>query len=240
MMAELSRLNSHLVWLGTHALDIGAMSMFFYCFREREDILRIFEMFSGQRMMTSYIRIGGLALEPPRGWQNAVGNSSTPFPARWMNTKTCWIRIRSGCGRTKGVGYHPARRDAGSGRHRSDDPRRRRAAGTFAKPSRIRATTNSISRSPRAPRTTCTRGIGCGWKRCGRARGSSSRRWKECRKGRGRPTRRSRAARARKDEDADGGAHLPFQDRDRGFPRSGGRSLSGASNRRAARSGITS
>src|SRR5579862_1020223 len=58
MMAELSRLNSHLVWLGTHALDIGAMTMFFYCFREREDILRIFEMFSGQRMMTSYIRPG--------------------------------------------------------------------------------------------------------------------------------------------------------------------------------------
>src|SRR6202166_2294477 len=50
MMAELSRLNSHLVWLGTHALDIGAMSMFFYCFREREDILRILEMFSCQRM----------------------------------------------------------------------------------------------------------------------------------------------------------------------------------------------
>jgi NADH-quinone oxidoreductase subunit D len=67
MMAELSRLNSHLVWLGTHALDIGAMSVFFYCFREREDVLRIFEMFSGQRMMTSYIRVGGLALEPPRG-----------------------------------------------------------------------------------------------------------------------------------------------------------------------------
>src|ERR1035441_2003406 len=68
MLTELTRLNSHLVWLGTHALDIGAMSVFLYCFREREDILRIFEMFSGQRMMTSYFRIGGLALEPPRGW----------------------------------------------------------------------------------------------------------------------------------------------------------------------------
>src|SRR5579871_3111215 len=77
MMAEFSRLNSHLVWLGTHALDIGAMSVFFYCFREREDILRIFEVFSGQRMMTSYIRIGGVALEPPRGWKQAVGKFIT-------------------------------------------------------------------------------------------------------------------------------------------------------------------
>ena len=56
LLSELQRINSHCVWLGTHALDIGAMTVFFYCFREREDILRIFEMFSGQRMMTSYIR----------------------------------------------------------------------------------------------------------------------------------------------------------------------------------------
>ena len=74
MLCELSRVSSHLTWLGTHALDLGAMSVYFYCFREREEILKIFEMFSGQRMMTSYIRIGGLALEPPRGWQKVVGN----------------------------------------------------------------------------------------------------------------------------------------------------------------------
>ncbi|MCS6953860.1 MAG: NADH-quinone oxidoreductase subunit D, partial [Bryobacteraceae bacterium] len=68
LLTELTRISSHLVWLGTHAIDIGAMSVFLYCFREREELLRIFEMFSGQRMMTSYFRIGGLALEPPRGW----------------------------------------------------------------------------------------------------------------------------------------------------------------------------
>jgi NADH-quinone oxidoreductase subunit D len=62
---ELTRLNSHLVWLGTHAMDIGALTVFLYTFREREEILRIFEAVSGQRMMTSYFRIGGLALEPP-------------------------------------------------------------------------------------------------------------------------------------------------------------------------------
>jgi len=65
LMNELTRINSHLVWLGTHALDIGAMTVFLYCFREREEVLKLFEAISGQRMMTSYFRIGGLALEPP-------------------------------------------------------------------------------------------------------------------------------------------------------------------------------
>src|ERR1700761_3417494 len=72
MLCEITRINSHLVWLGTHALDIGAMTVYFYCFREREEILKLFEMFSGQRMMTSYIRPGGLALEPPRGWEKVT------------------------------------------------------------------------------------------------------------------------------------------------------------------------
>src|SRR5208283_3343579 len=104
MLTELTRLNSHLVWLGTHALDIGAMSVFLYCFREREDILRIFEMFSGQRMMTSYFRIGGLALEPPRGWHERVKKFIDIFPSRideyedLLTSNPIWI------GRTRGVG----------------------------------------------------------------------------------------------------------------------------------------
>ena len=72
LLNELTRINSHLVWLGTHAMDIGAMTVFLYCFREREDVLRLFEAVSGQRMMTSYFRIGGLALEPPLGWFDRV------------------------------------------------------------------------------------------------------------------------------------------------------------------------
>ena len=72
LLAELSRLNSHLIWLGTHAMDIGALTVFLYTFREREDILRLFEAVSGQRMMTSYIRIGGLALEPPLDFLDRV------------------------------------------------------------------------------------------------------------------------------------------------------------------------
>jgi NADH-quinone oxidoreductase subunit D len=105
MLTELTRLNSHLVWLGTHAIDIGAMSVFLYCFREREDILRIFEMFSGQRMMTSYFRIGGLALAAPRGWRERVKKFIDVFPSRvdeyenLLTNNTIWM------GRTQGVGY---------------------------------------------------------------------------------------------------------------------------------------
>jgi len=82
LMNELTRINAHLVWLGTHALDIGAMTVFLYCFREREDILRIFEMVSGQRMMTSYFRIGGIALEPPIGCFEKVRDFAGRFPSK--------------------------------------------------------------------------------------------------------------------------------------------------------------
>src|SRR5258706_8639448 len=82
MMNELTRINSHLVWLGTHAMDIGAMTVFLYCFREREDILRLFEAVSGQRMMTSYFRVGGVALEPPLGFFDRVRDFANRFPAK--------------------------------------------------------------------------------------------------------------------------------------------------------------
>src|SRR5437868_597307 len=105
MLTELTRLNSHLVWLGTHAIDIGAMSVFLYCFREREEILKIFEMFSGQRMMTSYFRIGGLALEPPRGWQHRVKQFLDMFPSRVDEYENLLTNNRIWIGRTKGVGF---------------------------------------------------------------------------------------------------------------------------------------
>jgi len=70
------------VWLGTHALDIGAMTVFLYCFREREEILRLFENVSGQRMMTSYFRIGGLSLEPPLDFLPRVRKFAKIFPER--------------------------------------------------------------------------------------------------------------------------------------------------------------
>ena len=104
MLTELTRLNSHLVWLGTHALDMGAMTVFLYCFREREDILRIFEMFSGQRMMTSYFRIGGLALEPPRGWHERVKKFIDTFPSKVDEYEDLLTGNRIWMGRTQGVG----------------------------------------------------------------------------------------------------------------------------------------
>src|SRR5713226_6435866 len=103
MLTELTRLNSHLVWLGTHAIDIGAMSVFLYCFREREEVLRIFEMFSGQRMMTSYFRIGGLALAPPRGWRERVKKFIDIFPSRVDEYENLLTNNRIWTGRTKGI-----------------------------------------------------------------------------------------------------------------------------------------
>src|SRR6476659_2714899 len=67
LLAELTRINNHLVWLGTQALDLGAMSVFLYCFREREVLLDLFEMMSGARLMTSFIRPGGLMSDLPDG-----------------------------------------------------------------------------------------------------------------------------------------------------------------------------
>ena len=105
MLNELTRINSHLVWLGTHALDIGAMSVFLYCFREREDLLRIFEMVSGQRMMTSYFRVGGLALEPPLGFFDRVKHFVDRFPEKvdeyegLLTSNPIWVE------RTKNVAY---------------------------------------------------------------------------------------------------------------------------------------
>ncbi|HXE90928.1 MAG TPA: NADH dehydrogenase (quinone) subunit D [Terriglobales bacterium] len=105
MLNELSRIASHLVWLGTHALDIGAMTVFLYCFREREDILRLFEMVSGQRMMTSYFRIGGLALEPPLGFFERVRRFADLFPSRVDEYEALLTGNRIWIERTRGVAH---------------------------------------------------------------------------------------------------------------------------------------
>jgi NADH-quinone oxidoreductase subunit D len=80
LMCELQRIASHLVWLGTHALDIGAMTVFFYCFREREKILNMIEAASGGRLTPSYFRIGGLMMDLPSGFERRCRQFTDAFP----------------------------------------------------------------------------------------------------------------------------------------------------------------
>jgi NADH-quinone oxidoreductase subunit D len=82
ILVELQRIASHLVWLGSVGLDLAAMSMFLYCFREREQILDIFELVSGQRMMTTYIRPGGVWRDVPVEFEKAVREFLKIFPKR--------------------------------------------------------------------------------------------------------------------------------------------------------------
>jgi NADH-quinone oxidoreductase subunit D len=105
LLNELTRLNSHLIWLGTHALDIGALTMFLYTFREREEILRIFEHVSGQRMMGSYFRIGGLALDPPFDFFDRVQALIKILPEKIDEYENLLTGNPIWGGRLKGVGY---------------------------------------------------------------------------------------------------------------------------------------
>src|ERR1700675_96671 len=104
LLTELTRIASHLVWVGTHAIDLGAMSVFLYTFREREEILKILEYVSGQRMMTSYFRIGGLALEPPPGWLDRVRRFVGIFPSRLQEYESLLTENRIWQLRTVGIG----------------------------------------------------------------------------------------------------------------------------------------
>jgi NADH-quinone oxidoreductase subunit D len=105
LLNELTRIQSHLVWLGTHAMDIGALTVFLYCFREREDLLRIFEAVSGQRMMTSYFRIGGLSLEPPLDFYEKIEAFLDIMPGRVDQYENLLTGNPIWMGRIKGVGY---------------------------------------------------------------------------------------------------------------------------------------
>ena len=104
LLNELTRISSHLVWLGTHALDIGALTMFLYCWREREDISRIYENVSGQRMMSSYFRIGGLSMEPPLDFYKQVEAFLAKMPAAIDQYENMLTGNPIWMGRLKGVG----------------------------------------------------------------------------------------------------------------------------------------
>jgi NADH-quinone oxidoreductase subunit D len=101
---ELNRLHSHLVWLGTSALDLGAMSMFFYCFRDRDRILDLFEMSSGQRMHTRYFQVGGVAEDIPVGFEKKVLDFCDEFPSRIDQFEALLTNNEIFLQRTKNIG----------------------------------------------------------------------------------------------------------------------------------------
>jgi len=104
LIAELQRLSSHLVWLGTHGMEIGAVSVMLYCFREREQLLNINEMLAGFRMFPSYIRVGGLREDLPRGFHQAVKDFLDKFPAKLDEYEKLLTKNQVWVKRTKGVG----------------------------------------------------------------------------------------------------------------------------------------
>lgn len=104
ILAELQRIASHLIWLGTTALDLASMSTFLYCFREREDILDILELVSGQRMMTTYIRPGGVWRDVPQEFEPAVRQVLKLMPKRINQYERLLTRNPIFLDRTLGIG----------------------------------------------------------------------------------------------------------------------------------------
>ena len=110
MHMELNRIHSHLVWLGTTALDLGAMPMFWYCFRERDRILDLFEMSTGQRMHTRYFQVGGVIEDIPQGFEQQVIAFCDEMPERIDQYMALLDQNEIFLARTKGVGIVPKQR----------------------------------------------------------------------------------------------------------------------------------
>src|SRR5437867_5962 len=104
LIAELQRINSHLVWLGTHGMEVGAISVMLYCFRERELLLNLNEMLAGFRMFPSYMRVGGLREDLPRGFHDAVRAFLDRFPPKLDEYEDLLTKNEIYVERTRGVG----------------------------------------------------------------------------------------------------------------------------------------
>jgi NADH-quinone oxidoreductase subunit D len=104
LLAELQRINSHLVWLGTHGMEVGAVSVMLYCFRERELLLNINEMIAGFRLFPSYIRVGGLREDLPRGFHEAVRAFLDRMPGKLDEYEDLLTKNEIYLKRTQGVG----------------------------------------------------------------------------------------------------------------------------------------
>src|SRR3989454_4996292 len=104
LIAELQRINSHLVWLGTHGMEVGAVSVMLYCFRERERPLNLNELLAGFRMFPSYMRVGGLREDLPRGFHDAVRAFLERFPPKLDEYEDLLTRNEIYLKRTQNVG----------------------------------------------------------------------------------------------------------------------------------------
>ena len=114
LLAELTRISSHCVWLGTHAIDIGALTVFWYTFREREKVLSIYDMVCGARMTSSYFRVGGLAMDIPEGFLDSCEKFVDEMPAHVDEYEALLTKNPIWLARTRGVA--PLSR---AGRHRA-------------------------------------------------------------------------------------------------------------------------
>ncbi len=165
ILAELTRIASHLVWLGTHALDLGAMSVLLYCFRERERILDMFEMVSGQRMMTSYFRPGGLWRDLPDEFLPTLQTFIDDFPSKIDDYESLLVKNPLWIDRTQGIGVltpEDAIASAVPVRRCAD----RASTSICAKRSPTRATRNSTLTYRSANMAMCMIGLWCACSKC--------------------------------------------------------------------------
>ena len=194
---ELNRIMSHLVWLGTSMLDLGAISVWWYCFRERETILDLFEQSSGQRMHTRYIQVGGVMEDIPAGFESKLRAFLKIMPERLdqygdlLNKNEIFLqRLRDTCPLDEesllalGVTGPAAARG-------------RQPVGPAQGAAVLAPTRTSTSASRSAPAATTTTATPCAWRRCTSPAGSSSRPSTGCPRARSSPrTARSPCRRA--------------------------------------------
>ena len=163
ILTELNRIASHQLWLGTHALDIGAMTPLFYTFRDREEILKIFEKYCGARLTTHAFRIGGCQYETYAGFEKDVKNFLTFFAPKideyeaLLTTNRIWLE------RTKNVGVISGRRLHCARRNRPGAARQRREVGPAQSPALRQLLRIRFRNSRSAPTATLTTGTWSAW-----------------------------------------------------------------------------
>jgi NADH:ubiquinone oxidoreductase subunit D len=172
ILTELNRIASHLLWLGTHALDIGAITPVFYCLREREEALKIFEKYCGARLTTHAFRIGGLLYEPTTASRRTL-RILYHVPAQGGRVRRAAHQQSHLGGRLKGVGLLNRRRVQGVRRHRAGAARRRREVGPAQGAALFRLREIRFRNSPPARTATPTTGTWCACRKCGNRCASS-------------------------------------------------------------------